>query len=89
MENFEPIYIDLETEDGEVIACQVLAEYTVDDKDYIALVPVDEDKQVADDPEIYIYGCSYDDDNINLIDLNDDEFETAGAALDDILAEEE
>ena len=40
MENFEPIYIDLETEDGETIACQVLAEYTVDDKDYIALVPV-------------------------------------------------
>ena len=40
MENFEPIYIDLEIEDGETIACQVLAEYTVDDKDYIALVPV-------------------------------------------------
>lgn len=89
MENFEPIYIDLETEDGEAIPCQVLAEYTVDDKDYIALVPVDEDKQVADDPEIYIYGCSYEDDNINLIDLDDEEFETAGAALDDILAEEE
>ena len=88
MENFEPIYIDLETEDGEVIACQVLAEYTVDDADYIALVPVDEDKQVAEDPEIYIYGCEYDGDAIKLIDLDDEEFETAGAALDDILEEE-
>lgn len=88
MENFEPIYIDLETEEGEVIACQVLAEYTVDDKDYIALVPVDEEKQVADDPEIYIYGCEYEDDEIKLIDLDDEEFEVAGAALDDILEEE-
>jgi len=88
MENFEPIYIDLETEDGEVIACQVLAEYTVDDNDYIALVPVDEEKQVAEDPEIYIYGCSYENDEIKLIDLDDEEFEIAGAALDDILEEE-
>ena len=89
MENFEPIYIDLETEDGETIPCQVLAEYTVDEKDYIALVPVDDDKQVDDDPEIFIYGCEYDDDNIQLIDLDDDEFEVAGEALDDILADEE
>lgn len=88
MENFEPIYIDLETEVGEVIACQVLAEYTVDDKDYIALVPVDEDKQVAEDPEIFIYGFTYEDDAIQLIDLDDEEFEIAGAALDDILEEE-
>ncbi len=89
MENFEPIYIDLETEDGETIPCQVLAEYTVDEKDYIALVPVDDDKQVDDDPEIFIYGCEYDDDNIQLIDLDDEEFEVAGEALDDILADEE
>lgn len=88
MENFEPIYIDLETEESEVIACQVLAEYTVDDKDYIALVPVDEEKQIAEDPEIYIYGCEYENDEIKLIDLDDEEFEIAGAALDDILEEE-
>lgn len=88
MENFEPIYIDLETEEGDVIACQVLAEYTVDEKDYIALVPVDEEKQVAEDPEIFIYGCTYEDDAIQLIDLDDEEFEIAGAALDDILEEE-
>ena len=89
MENFEPIYIDLETEEGETISCQVLAEYTVDEKDYIALVPVDSDKQVDDDPEIYIYGCEYDGDNIQLIDLDDEEFEVAGEALEDILAGEE
>lgn len=89
MENFEPVYIDLETEDGETIACQVLAEYTVDDADYIALVPVDENKEIAEDPEIYIYGCEYEDDNIKLVDLSDEEFEVAGAALDDILADEE
>ena len=89
MENFEPIYIDLETEDGETIPCQVLAEYSVDEKDYIALVPVDDNKQVEDDPEIYIYGCEYDEDKINLIDLDDEEFEIAGSALDDILSDEE
>lgn len=88
MENFEPIYIDLETEEGEIIACQVLAEYTVDDKDYIALVPVDEEKQISEDPEIYIYGCTYEGDSIKLIDLDDEEFEIAGEALDDILEEE-
>jgi len=87
MENNEPIYIDLELEDGETISCQVLAEYSVDDADYIALVPTNEDKEIAEDAEIYIYGCNYDDDKIELLDLDDEEFEIAGAALDDILEE--
>ncbi|MBO5733658.1 MAG: DUF1292 domain-containing protein [Clostridia bacterium] len=87
MENNEPIYIDLELEDGETISCQVIAEYSVDDADYIALVPTNEDKEIAEDAEIYIYGCNYDDDKIELLDLDDEEFEIAGAALDDILEE--
>ena len=87
MENNQPIYIDLELEDGETISCQVLAEYSVDDADYIALVPTNEDKEIDEDAEIYIYGCNYDDDKIELLDLDDEEFEIAGAALDDILEE--
>ena len=84
----EPIYIDLTLEDENIISCQVLAEYSVDDKDYIALIPVDENKEISENAEIFIYGCRYDDDNIELLDLDDEEFDIAGTALDDILADD-
>ncbi len=85
----EPIYIDLTLEDSSVIHCQVLAEYTVDDSDYIALIPVNEDNEADETADIYIYGAHYEGDEIQLIDLSDEEFDLAGAALEDILAENE
>lgn len=78
--------IVLDTPDGQV-AVKVVALYEVDDIDYIAVVP--EMMMDKDEAEVLIYRYKELDDGAELLDLTDEEFESAKEALEIILSEDE
>ncbi|MHC1746910.1 MAG: DUF1292 domain-containing protein [Cellulosilyticaceae bacterium] len=69
------IYVTFEDEDKEV-ACDVLGIFEVDDIEYIALAPQDEE-------EVLIYRYSEENDDIQLDEItNDEEYEKVAAEFD-------
>lgn len=85
--------VDIELEDGTTVTCAIITIITVNEKDYIALLPLDEDGQ-SDDGEVWFYGYSEDEDDPNvepeLIYIeDDDEYEAVADAFDEFLDNEE
>ena len=76
----------LDTPEGQIEA-NVVAAYSVEDNDYIALVPTA--MLNKGDPDVILYRYKDIDDGIELLDLTDEEFDSARSALEAILAEEE
>lgn len=83
--------ITLTLDDDTELECGVLATFPVDGKQYIAVVPVDENGEFAEDAELYFY--QFEDlgnDELNLIAIeSDEEFEAVADAFDELLDEEE
>jgi len=80
----EPLTLTLTLEDGKELNCEVLATLELDDKEYIAVLPEDED-------EFWIYEYSENEDgtlSINNID-DDDTFDKVGEAFEKMFDEEE
>ena len=78
-------FIMLENADGSTVKCKIAGRFSAEEKDFVALTPQD------GSGDIYLYGrreLSDDPDDFELYELDDDEFETAGRALDRILAGE-
>lgn len=90
-ENFaeEEMTVDLELEDGSKVTCAVITILTVSDKDYIALLPLDENGE-NEDGEVWFYGYKEDESDPNVepeliyID-DDDEYEAVADAFDEFL----
>lgn len=90
-ENFEAeeMTVEMSLEDGTVVNCAVIAIFPVDDKDYIALLPLDENGD-NEDGEVWIYGYSENPDDPNeepeltYID-DDDEYDRVADAFDEYL----
>lgn len=83
-ENDEDMMITLEFEDGENVVVEPLFIFNFEDKDYIALVPVDED---SEDVYLYIYH-ELDDDEFEFMDIeDDDEFDRVAAEFERIIEE--
>lgn len=84
-ENEEQIIMTLNFDDGENVECEVMGTFDANGKEYIALIPDDG----TDD--VYIFG--YDEEEFEkggLIEIEDDEeFEIAVKAFDEIMGEEE
>lgn len=75
--------ITLTLEDDTELLCQVLGNFEVDGKEYIALLPEDSE-------EVLIYNFSETDDVVNIENIEDDaEFERAAAILEALLKEED
>lgn len=79
--------ITLTLEDGTEIECAVISIFPVNDKDYIALLPLEN----QDDGEVFLYGFEeYDDGNVQLLSIeSDEEYEAVTKAFDEILDEAE
>lgn len=76
------IYVTFEEEDREV-ACDVLGIFEVDDVEYIALAPQDED-------DVLIYRYSENGEDIQLDEIaSDEEYEKVAAEFDDLFFGEE
>ena len=85
----EEVTVTLTLDNDEEIECAVLTIYSVDDKEYIALLPLDEEGD-NEDGEVYIYRYSEVDGEPTLDNIeDDDEYEAAADAFDEWLDEQE
>lgn len=88
--NDEEDTVTLTLDDGSEIECAVLAIFPAGDKDYIALVPIEED-ETEEEGEVYLYRFEeLEDGEINLTNIEDDaEYEVVADAFDELLDSEE
>ncbi len=79
------ITVTLTLDNDETVECAILTIFPVDGRDYIALLPLDEDGE-NDDGEVYIY--RYDNSSGTAVLENiedDDEYEAVADAFDEML----
>ncbi len=60
----EEMTVSLNLDDGRTVVCSILTILTVDDKDYIALQPLDDEGNAAED-DVWFYGYSENPDDPN------------------------
>ena len=85
--------VEIELVDGKKVVCAIVTILTIKDKDYIVLLPLDEDGQ-ASEGEVWFYGYKEDENDPNvepeLIYIeDDDEYEAVADAFDEFLDNEE
>ncbi len=85
--------VEIELTDGSKVMCAIVTILTVDSKDYIVLLPLDDEGQAADG-EVWFYGYKEDEKDPNiepeLIYIeDDDEYEAVADAFDEYLDNEE
>lgn len=88
-EDDEEMTVELELDDGSVVNCAVITILPVDGKDYIALLPLDENGD-NEDGEVWFYRYSENPDDPNeepVLDYieEDDEYENVAEAFDEYL----
>jgi len=82
-EEEEPIVLNLILDDGEEVACEVIGIFEVEGKEYIALVPANDDRVL-----IYIYN-ELENDEIDLQNIEEDsEFEKVTEAFWEVFGDE-
>ena len=85
----EEMTVTIELDDGQSITCAIITILTVNEKDYIILLPLDENGQ-NDDGEVWIYGYREDESDPDaepelLFIEDDDEYEAVSDAFDEYL----
>lgn len=85
----EEMTVEIELEDGTVVNCAVITILTVKEKDYIVLLPLDEQGENADG-EVWFYGYKENPDDTNeepVLDYIEDdaEYEQVADAFDEYL----
>lgn len=83
--------VTLTLDDDTEIECMVLTIFPVDDKDYIALLPLDSVEDSEEEGEVYLYRYEEDengDPNLSNIE-EDDEYDIVADAFDELLADSE
>lgn len=88
-ENDEEMTVELELENGEIVNCAIITILTVETKDYIALLPLDE-KGENEDGEVWFYRYKENPDDPNeepVLDFieEDEEYEKVADAFDEFL----
>ena len=86
----EEVTVTLTLDNDEVIDCAVLTIYSVDNKEYIALLPLDEDGD-NEEGDVFIYRYVETEDGEPTLENieDDDEYEAAADAFDEWLDEQE
>ena len=86
----EEVTVTLTLDNDEVIECAVLTIYSVDNKEYIALLPLDEDGD-NEEGDVFIYRYVETEDGEPTLEYieDDDEYEAAADAFDEWLDEQE
>lgn len=85
------ILVTLDLDDGSQVECEILTIFTVNDQDYIALLPLDDAGEANEEGEVYIYRYSEDEEgNPSLDNIQDDEeYEAVSDRFDELLDEAE
>lgn len=85
------ILVTLDLDDGSQVECEILTIFTVNEQDYIALIPLDDKGDVNDEGEVYIYRYDEDEEGNAILDniQDDDEYEAVSDRFDELLDEAE
>ena len=85
------ILVTLDLDDATQAECEILTIFTVDEQDYIALLPLNEKGEPNEDGEVFIYRYFEDEDGNPTLDniQDDDEYEAVADKFDELLDEEE
>ena len=85
----EVMTVTLTLDDDSVVECEVITIYEADGKDYIALLPLNENGE-SESGDVYLYRYSEENGEPNLDNIeDDDEYEAAADAFDEWLDEQE
>lgn len=89
----EEVTVTLELDDGQSVTCAVITILTVGEKDYIALLPLDENGENTEG-EVWFYGYEEDENDPNVEPKlsyieNDEEYEIVADAFDEFLDNQE
>lgn len=85
----EVVTVTLTLDNDEVVECAVLTVYTANDKEYIALFPLNEEGE-SEDGDVYLYRYEEVDGEPTLSNIeDDDEYEVAADAFDEWMDEQE
>ena len=89
LDDDDEMYVDLELDDG-TVTCSIVTIFSANNKDYIALLPLDENNENYDG-EVWIYGHEEDaEGNPSLRYIEDEEeYEIASDAFDEYLDKQE
>lgn len=87
--NDEEMTVEIELEDGSKVLCAIITILTVQEQDYIALLPLDENGE-NDDGEVWFYRYSEDESDPNIEPElsyieDDEEYEMVADAFDEYL----
>lgn len=87
----DDMFVTLDLDDGSSVECQILTIFEADGRDYIALLPLDENGDDNEDGEVFIYRYSEDaEGNPSLENIeDDDEYEVVSDRFDELLDEAE
>lgn len=85
-EDEEEIHVTLSLDDGTDVECVVLALFEAGEKDYVALLPLEEDEEEVAE-EIYLYRFREGEDGNPILENieDDDEYEIVSEAFDELL----
>lgn len=83
--------VTLSMDDGSSVECEILTIFEVQEQNYIALLPVDENDEPNEEGEVYIYRYNEDaEGNPSLENIeDDDEYEAVADKFDELLDDEE
>ncbi len=85
----EVVTVTLTLDNDEVVECAVLTVYTANGKEYIALLPLNEEGE-SEDGDVYLYRYEEVDGEPTLSNIeDDDEYEVAADAFDEWMDEQE
>lgn len=85
------MYVTLDLDDGSTVECSIHSIFDVQDQDYIALLPLDENGEPNAAGEVYLYRYFEDEDGNPSLDniKDDDEFDIVSDRFDEIQDEQE
>ncbi len=90
----EEMTVDLELDDGRNVKCSVVTILEVSERDYIVLLPLDENGEGNEDGEVWFYRYEEDENDPNVEPVltyieDDDEYEMVSDAFDEFLDDAE
>lgn len=90
LDDADDIRVTLNMDDGSDVECRILTIFEVDEQDYIALLPLDEDGNDNEEGEVFIYRYFEDENGEPSLDniTSDEEYEAVSDRFDELLDEE-
>lgn len=90
-ENDDDVVVTVSMDDGSEVTCEILTIFDLDEQDYIALLPIEENGEKAEEDTVYIYRYYEDENGVPSLEniQTDEEYEAVEERFDELLDEME